>query len=411
MTDTALWIWFQLVFGFGTRRSQEALAFYGHPREIWGRGVDQLRADGRFTPGELRQMTPAAEEEAQRLLGICRDRGYGVITMEDCRYPMRLRHIQQPPAVLYVQGDLGEIDNEAAISIVGSRRCSEYGRNAAEHLGSQLAASGAVVVSGFAAGIDAAAHLGALRAHGKTVAVLGCGLDVDYPSGREEMRRLIAATGALITEYPPGTRPSAPNFPCRNRILSGISLGVVVVEGNRRSGSLITAGLAAAQGKDVFAVPGSIFSDGSAAPHWLLSQGAIPAANAREILQEYLDQYPDRIIIEQDQESWDSGQLDAIEEREKKRRTGFSAAPRKGEPASKPAKEPAPQPKKEKIPAPLTLTPTERTVYNLLGEEPLSVQELITRGNLPAREVLAALTQLEIEGLAAAHPGKRYSIA
>ena len=150
--------------------------------------------------------------------------------------------------MLYVQGELGEIDNEAAISIVGSRRCSDYGRKAAGHLAQQLAQAGAVVVSGFAAGIDAAAHLGALRARGKTVAVLGCGLDVDYPSGREEMRRMIAATGALVTEYPPGTQPLSGNFPCRNRILSGLALGVVVVEGNRRSGSLITAGLAAAPG-------------------------------------------------------------------------------------------------------------------------------------------------------------------
>ena len=110
MTDAGLWIWFQLIFGFASRRGEEALAFYGHPREIWGRSVSQLREDGRLTPGELRQITPESEARAREILETCRSRGYGVITMEDCRYPMRLRHIQQPPAVLYVQGDLGEID-------------------------------------------------------------------------------------------------------------------------------------------------------------------------------------------------------------------------------------------------------------------------------------------------------------
>ena len=408
MTGAALWIWFQQIFGPASRRGEEVLAFYGHPGELWGRSSRQLREDGKLTSGEIHRLVPKAEAEAGRIASLCRERGYGILTPDDRAYPLRLRHIQQPPLVLYVQGELGEIDNEAAISIVGSRRCSDYGREAAGHLAQQLAQAGAVVVSGFAAGIDAAAHLGALRARGKTVAVLGCGLDVDYPSGREEMRRMIAATGALVTEYPPGTQPLSGNFPCRNRILSGLSLGVVVVEGNRRSGSLITAGLAAAQGRDVFAVPGSIFSPGSAAPHWLLSQGAIPAATARDILEEYLEQYPDRILIERCQELEDSRLLDQLEEREKTRRTGPSAAPR-GEKV--PSKESSPPPAaREKAPPPLTLSSGQRAVYQALEEEPLSVQELMNRAQLPAREVLSALTQLEIEGLAAAHPGKRYSI-
>ena len=408
MTGAALWIWFQQIFGPASRRGEEILAFYGHPGELWGRSSRQLREDGKLTSGEIHRLVPKVEAEAGRIASLCRERGYGILTPDDRAYPLRLRHIQQPPLVLYVQGELGEIDNEAAISIVGSRRCSDYGREAAGHLAQQLAQAGAVVVSGFAAGIDAAAHLGALRARGKTVAVLGCGLDVDYPSGREEMRRMIAATGALVTEYPPGTQPLSGNFPCRNRILSGLSLGVVVVEGNRHSGSLITAGLAAAQGRDVFAVPGSIFSPGSAAPHWLLSQGAIPAATARDILEEYLEQYPDRILIERCQELEDSRLLDQLEEREKTRRTGPSAAPR-GEKV--PSKESSPPPAaREKAPPPLTLSSGQRAVYQALEEEPLSVQELMNRAQLPAREVLSALTQLEIEGLAAAHPGKRYSI-
>ena len=408
MTGAALWIWFQQIFGPASRRGEEILAFYGHPGELWGRSSRQLREDGKLTSGEIHRLVPKAEAEAGRIASLCRERGYGILTPDDRAYPLRLRHIQQPPLVLYVQGELGEIDNEAAISIVGSRRCSDYGREAAGHLAQQLAQAGAVVVSGFAAGIDAAAHLGALRARGKTVAVLGCGLDVDYPSGREEMRRMIAATGALVTEYPPGTQPLSGNFPCRNRILSGLSLGVVVVEGNRHSGSLITAGLAAAQGRDVFAVPGSIFSPGSAAPHWLLSQGAIPAATARDILEEYLEQYPDRILIERCQELEDSRLLDQLEEREKTRRTGPSAAPR-GEKAPSKASSPPPA-AREKAPPPLTLSSGQRAVYQALEEEPLSVQELMNRAQLPAREVLSALTQLEIEGLAAAHPGKRYSI-
>src|SRR5437660_3061358 len=211
------------------------------------------------------------------------------IALGDERYPAWLRAIHDPPAVLYCDG-LPETGDRQAVAIVGSRRATPYGLRVSEALAGELSVLGFTIVSGFARGIDAAAHGAALAAGGRTIAVLGCGLDVDYPPGHASLRAEIAGSGAVLTEFAPGTPPRATNFPRRNRIISGLALGVVVVEAAEDSGSLITARLALEQGREVFAVPGSIDVPTSRGPHGLLKQGAKLVETVDDIVEELLPQ-------------------------------------------------------------------------------------------------------------------------
>jgi DNA processing protein len=208
-----------------------------------------------------------------------------VVTLVDDEYPPMLKEIVDPPLVLHVRGDRTLL-LRIGIAVVGSRRATPYGINAAAQLASQLAAAGLVIVSGLARGIDAAAHQAALDAHGPTVAVLGTGIDVVYPRGNARLFRRIESEGLIVSEFPPGTPPRPENFPIRNRVISGLSRGTVIVEATRRSGSLITARMAAEQGRDVFAVPGSIFSAGSEGTHRLIQYGAKLVHDANDVLEE-----------------------------------------------------------------------------------------------------------------------------
>jgi DNA processing protein len=216
-----------------------------------------------------------------------RARAYGakIFTTEDAGYPELLSKIYDPPLVIYVCGELGPRDGKS-VAVVGTRRPTAYGRLAAEKISGGLAASGIMVVSGLASGIDTAAHSAALDAGGRTVAVLGSGLGVHFPAANEKLEEKIARSGAIVSEFPMGFPPSKGTFPRRNRIISGLSLGTVVVEAPEKSGALITAMYALEQGRDVFAVPGSVVSRFSRGPHWLIKQGAKLVESAQDVLEE-----------------------------------------------------------------------------------------------------------------------------
>lgn len=217
------------------------------------------------------------------------------ITLDEAGYPPLLREIPDPPPALFHRGIKGLLLDRPAVAIVGSRRASRYGLAVAERLGSNLSELGIAVVSGLARGIDQAAHQGALRASGSTVAVLGTGIDVDYPRGCRTLRSQIAEQGLILTEFPHGTPPRPGHFPVRNRIISGLSLGVVIVEATDRSGSLITARLAAEQNREVFAVPGSIFARGSEGPHRLIQYGAKLVHDVDDVLDELSIEVRERV--------------------------------------------------------------------------------------------------------------------
>lgn len=300
------------------------------------------------------------DREALRWAEEIERTGVRLITAFEEEFPRLLRETADPPFVLYALGRIERL-RLPAVAVVGSREASRYGRDVASRLGRELSGAGVTVVSGFARGIDASAHEAALEGPGGTIAVLGCGLDVDYPRENARLKDRLAAQHLLLSEYPPGTEPRPQNFPIRNRIIAGLSSGVVVVEASRRSGSLITARLAADFGRDVFAVPGSIFSDTSSGTHELLRDGAILCRGAEDVLAELF--------------------------------------PSVGAPQRVPAA------------APLDLSPEARRVFEALTrEESLSAEELAQALDLPAATILATLFELEGTGFASTVEGGRYGI-
>jgi len=302
--------------------------------------------------------------------------GKGVATLDlaDEHYPAWLRAIPDPPPVLYCDGSMEPGDRQA-VAIVGSRQATPYGLRVTDALARELSALGFTIVSGFARGIDAAAHHAALASGGRTVAVLGCGLDVDYPSGHASLRAEIAGSGAVLTEFAPGTAPFATNFPRRNRIISGLALGVVVVEAAEDSGSLITARLALEQGREVFAVPGPIDAPTSRGPHGLLKQGAKLVETVDDIVEELLPQLETmRTPLSQDSMVTGAG-----------KRRSFA-------------------------PKPPDLSPEEQVVLRVMGREPSHLDDLTEQSRLSAAEVARILLGLELKALVHQLPGQQYCL-
>src|SRR5437870_6123940 len=296
------------------------------------------------------------------------------IEISDVRYPGLLRNIPDPPPVLYVDGELEPVDVQA-VAIVGSRHATLYGIRIARTLAEQLSRLGFTIVSGMARGIDRVAHEGALAAGGRTLAVLGWGLDVAYPPDHTQLRAQVAEAGALLTEFPLGSPPLAAHFPRRNRILSGLSLGVVVVEAAEGSGSLITAKLAAEQGREVFAVPGPIDAPTSRGTHGLLKQGAKLTETVDDILDELLPQLETmRTPLSQDSMVTGAG-----------KRRSFA-------------------------PKPPDLSSEEQVVLRVIGREPSHLDDLTEQSHLPAAEVARILLGLELKALVHQLPGQQYCL-
>lgn len=280
------WLKMKLVPGLGNRSVLNLLKVFGSPENILAAGLKQLSTVGFIRQNALqalaaKQFVCDPESEWARL----KEKNLRLICLDDEDYPANLAGIPDPPVVIFSTGCF-EPRDLVAIAVVGSRFASPAGLVFTERLCCDLAAAGVTVVSGFAVGIDSAAHRGALKGRGRTLGVLGCGLDVNYPSINADLRSEIVRDGALLTEFPLGTPPSPGHFPARNRIISGLSLGVVVVEAAEQSGSLITARFALEQGREVFAVPGLAQSSRSAGPHRLLKQGAKLVEGVEDILEE-----------------------------------------------------------------------------------------------------------------------------
>ncbi|MBE5806828.1 MAG: DNA-protecting protein DprA [Clostridiales bacterium] len=286
-TETELyWIWLSNVEGIGLKRFYQLLTIFEDPRAVWDNvGAPELRFLGRKTWDSLR--AARSEENVDRLLKALERAGCRALTRVSADYPGRLAEIYDPPATLYVRGS-SPLDDERMFGVVGSRRCTRDGQRAAREIARGLARNGVTVVSGLARGTDTCAHEGALEGEGRTIAALGSGVDVIYPPENADLaERILDAGGALISEYPPGTQPLQGHFPARNRIISGLTQGTLIVEGAKGSGAMITVNCALDQGRDVFAVPGSIYSPQSAMPNRLIVDGAVPVLSEWEILSHY----------------------------------------------------------------------------------------------------------------------------
>ena len=326
---------------------------------------------------ERARLLAGSLSDALRMYERTVEKGFQVLTPESPDYPERLRNIYARPAVLYVSGSLSGIDDQAAVAVVGTRSYSDYGFRAASKISFELARAGAVVISGMAKGIDTVAHKAALKADGRTIAVLGSGLDVPYPRENRTLMEVISRNGAVVTEFPLGSEPAGFHFPIRNRIISGLSLGVTVVEADLKSGSLITANLALEQGRDIFAVPNDIFNENSRGTFRLLRLGAIPVASGADILEEYRYRFSDRINIDEIATDVEK-QEQQVSVREKKTLPNAS--------------------------------PDMQEVYAVLTEIPANLDEIALKTGKNAKEVLTALSELEIMGFVSASAGKRYSI-
>lgn len=370
------------------------LRHFGSPEDIFFADREELLLAEDVPPGQAELALNRDLSAADRILADCQRLGQRILTIQDAEYPQRLRNIFDPPLVLYVKGRMPVMDEEAAIAVVGTRECTPYGTACGERLGRELAASGAVVVTGLARGVDSAAARGALRAGGSVVGVTGGGLDVVYPPENGDLYADVAARGVLLSEYPPGSPPDKAHFPVRNRIMSGLSVAALVVEAPGHSGALITARLALEQGREVYAVPGPIDAPDSVGCNRLIRDGAGLAAEGWDILRDFQERFPEKLRPARKLPAW----------------TPLPTR-RRAEPRRKP--EPAPEP--EKAPALRAvsregLTDDQIALLGVLEPEgPIQVDDLIESTGIPARRVSSALTMLEIDGCVRQHDGKRYT--
>ena len=375
LNDRKYWIALKSVNGVGNIGFKNLIDTFGNPQSVFDASLHTLTVVpgiGKITAANIKDFNEWHKIEKE--LELIKKHDARIITYQDHVYPKSLLNIYDFPPFLYVKGFLQEDD--ISIAVVGSRLASTYGKFSTERLCRELALKGITVVSGLARGIDSAAHKGALAGGGRTIAVLGCGLDVIYPSENEKLYAEIVSQGAVITEFSFGSPPTASNFPARNRIISGISLGVVVVEANEKSGSLITARLALEQGREVFAVPGSIDSAGSRGTHKLIKQGAKLIENVYDILEEILPQVDKP--KEHSPNMFPSGR-DKHEKNVTQETKVFSG-----------------------------LTDIESAVLKVISSEAIDVDGIITTTGLKPNDVLNILLTLELRGIIKQLPGKKF---
>lgn len=285
--ENLYWVWLSCRIGASCGEFLRLFLKYESPYEIYMAEPSELAETEGVGERTLAALSDKSLEEASDIIGFCSRSGISILPYSDPAYPNRLRLLRDPPVLLYVKGKLPELDSRVAVAVVGTRRMSEYGRECAYRISYELGAAGVIVVSGMALGIDGTAACGALNGGGSTVAVLGCGVDIIYPREHAKLCEHIISGGAAISEYPPGTPPAGGNFPRRNRIISGLCQGVLVIEADMKSGAMITANHAAEQGRHIFAIPGNLGEENTEGTNKLIREGAIVVINTEDILGEY----------------------------------------------------------------------------------------------------------------------------
>jgi DNA processing protein len=348
--DLKYWLGFSLIPNIGAKRLIHLLNAFGDLEVAWHANHAALR-DAKLGPKTTDKLVTMRHTiDLDRELATVKQSGARLITLRHPDYPVNLRNVDDPPPLLYVRGTLFSHD-EKALAVVGTRRATRYGRDVTYDISRKLAQQGVTIVSGLAHGVDTAAHTGALDGGGRTIAVLGCGIDTIYPHDNRPLAERILTNGAIISEFPLGTKPLATNFPRRNRVISGLSLGVLVTEAPDQSGALITTTQAADQGRDVFAIPGNIFSAMSHGTNRLIQDGATLVMNERDV-------------------------LDALD-------LAYTSAQTRV--------------KTERV-APST--DIERQILNQLDANPIHIDDLVRQSGLPTAQVSSTLTILELKGLA-----------
>lgn len=394
------WIWLSLALGEGSL-SKEIIDDFGTAENIYNSNIMQWRMSPAFSPAQINKLEKTKLSAAENIIDICNKNNWDIICYDDENYPQRLRDIENPPAVLYCDGELPDIDGSAVIGIVGTRKASSYAINVANVMSRGVCAGGGIIVSGGALGVDTAAHKGALAVNGKTVAVLGCGLGTNYLMENLPLRQEIKSSGALITEYPPFTKATRYTFPMRNRIISGISLGVLVVEAGVKSGSLITANTALEQGRDVFAIPCSVLESNFTGTNKLISDGAFVAVNPADLLFLYAEEFNLDL----------SGVKTSAEIYESLKIKNINALPNDYSDVSFENLRKSRALREKHRQTALTLSGNSKIVYESLTDEFTHIDIITERSGLSSSAVLSALTVLEIGELIESAEGKRYKLA
>jgi DNA processing protein len=363
------WLALALTPGLACRLSARLLKRFESPEGVFRASLRELEACNLTAAAAQAVVKKEAFKRAEKELAKIRTiAGCGLINWTDPEYPQTLLQIYDPPVLLYVRGD-AQILNLPALGIVGTRKPTLYGTQMAERLGRELAARGIVVVSGMARGIDAIGHQGTMAVNGRAIGVLGTGIDVCYPKENKKLYEKVLERGAILSEFPLGTHPAPENFPIRNRVVAGMPLGIVVIEGAQYSGSLITARLAMEFGREVFGVPGNVTQPVSFAPNQLIKQGAKLVTNAEDVIEELP--------------------------------TPIRAALVKAE---------QPEAEQRNLLAAAGLNSSEKRLYDLLNSDAaLPIDDIVERSSLNSSEVLATLFNLEMKGIVRQLPGKQFS--
>jgi DNA processing protein len=360
------WLALKRVDGIGDVLYGRLLEKFGSPRAVFAATEPELfSVEGirHQTVRSIRAVVDSVPIETE--MNSLEQHGVHIITIQDRDYPERLKQIHDPPPLLFLKGKLRPEDHQS-IAVVGSRHCSEYGRAIAHQISQQLALRGFTIISGLARGIDASAHEGALKAGGRTLGILGCGVDVRYPPEHDRLKEAISKQGAIISEFSMGTAPEPKNFPKRNRVIGGMSLGVIVVEAAQKSGALVTAACALEQGREVFAVPGPIGSKTSVGTHRLIKQGAKLVESVEDVLEEL--------------------------------KGSIGTSMMRG-------------PVQSASPGPVqfgSLNPKEKEIYHMLSQEPQHIDALTVQAQLSASKLAGLLLQLELKGVIKQLAGHRY---
>ena len=387
MKDKLYWVWAQNALGITSSvKSDEIVSYFGNAESLYFAGEYEWKISGIFTPGQINKLKTTTLDAAKKIVSDCQRYRIKILTPDDADYPSMLFKLPNLPLALYVRGDLDCLKNKISIAVVGAREASDIGARIARALSASLSRSGAIIVSGAAKGIDSAAHNGALDAGANTVAVLGCGFGTDYLPENEPLRREIAGHGALVTEYPPLTPAFGRNFPFRNRIISGLSYGTIVIEANEKSGSLRTVGHAIEQGRDIFAVPGDITSSMNMGTNKLLRDGAKPVFNAMDVLEEYAERFPDLLDIN-------------------KIETVLTMQTPSAKPKTAEKKKPFVKPTVSQ-----NISDKAKLICDAFTTDTMQAEELILKTKLSTSDFLTAMTELELLGIIEPLAGKNYRI-
>ena len=424
MSTLRYWVWLSAMTELRPKTRRALLDVFGDPEAVYFADERQLLDRCELTPAECARVLQKSFDRTDKILEVCEQSGITILTIADAAYPKRLANIFDPPVVLYCKGRLPAVDEEAAIAVVGTRNATPYGLKMARRMGFELTKGGGLVVTGLAGGVDSAAAEGALRAGGRCIGVLGCAIDDVYPKWNGPLFDDVAVAGALVSEYPPGEPIQRRYFPERNRIISGLSLGVTVVEAPEGSGSLITANLAAEQGREVFAVPGNADMVNFSGSNALIRSGGALVTTGWDVLVDFEPLYPEKLAKP------DPDKLRAIYRQERDTVGSAPPAPEPKRPVARPV-----QPEKGRGFAKLRVRNDKNRIDNTEKREYIDLQEqlsglsenqlkivaaidapsvhvddIIERTGLPAAAVLSELTLLQIKGFVTQESGKRFTL-